>query len=111
MRKFSVSSVVLLLLALGFSSTTAADRPDIILNALEVEVANTWNNRLIGDEHLPLDSNWKDPKTLLAWPEWFKQGQRAPGGRFTFTTNRHYTKDSPLQPTSLLGPVRILSIQ
>ena len=31
MRKFSVSSVVLLLLALGFSSTTAAERPDIIL--------------------------------------------------------------------------------
>ena len=25
-----------------------------------------------------------------------------------FTANRHYTKDSPLQPAGLLGPVRIL---
>ena len=78
-------------------------------NTLEIEVANTWVNRLIGDEQLPLDSKWKDRETLLEWPQWFKKGQRAPGGRFTFTTNRHYTKNSPLQPAGLLGPVRILS--
>ena len=45
---------------------------------------------------------------LFKWPARFKKSQRTPGGRFTFTTNRHYTKDSPLQPAGLLGPVRIL---
>ncbi len=78
-------------------------------NTLEIEVANTWVNRLIGDEQLPLDAKWKDRETLLEWPDWLRNGQRAPGGRFTFTTNRHYTKDSPLQPSGLLGPVCLLS--
>ena len=28
-------------------------------------------------------------------------------GRLTFATWRHFTKDSPLLPSGLLGPVRI----
>lgn len=78
-------------------------------NKLRVEVVNTWVNRMIGDEQLPLDANWKDWETLVEWPEWFKQGRRSPTGRYTFTTARHYEKDSPLQPSGLLGPVKILS--
>ncbi len=78
-------------------------------NKLEIEVVNTWVNRMIGDEQLPLDAEWKDWETLVEWPDWFKKGEKSPTGRYTFTTARHYRKDSPLQPSGLLGPVKIMT--
>lgn len=80
-------------------------------NKLEIKVVNTWVNRMIGDEHLPLDSKWKNWETLLEWPDWFKRGHSSPTGRYTFTTGRHYDKESPLRPSGLLGPVQILSTE
>jgi len=77
-------------------------------NELIIEVANTWANRLIGDEQLPLDSDWENWETLTSWPDWFTEGKNRPTDRFTFTSVRHYKKDSPLQPSGLLGPVRIM---
>ncbi|VGO13278.1 hypothetical protein PDESU_01834 [Pontiella desulfatans] len=77
-------------------------------NQLEIHVVNTWANRMIGDEQLPLDSEWKDWETLTGWPEWFLNGEERPSGRYTFTTARHYKKDSTLQPSGLLGPVRLV---
>jgi hypothetical protein len=78
-------------------------------NELEVDIANTWVNRMIGDEHLPLDAGWKNWETLEGWPDWFLMGQSSPTGRYTFTTARHYTRESPLQRSGLLGPVRLLN--
>ncbi len=78
-------------------------------NMLEIEVVNTWVNRMVGDEQLPLDSEWENWETLLEWPDWFLDGRPSPAGRFTFTTARHYKKDSPILPAGLLGPVRILA--
>jgi hypothetical protein len=78
-------------------------------NRLEIEVVNTWVNRMIGDEQLPLDAEWKDWETLVEWPAWFLEGKNSPAGRYTFTTARHYQKDSPLMPSGLLGPVKIMS--
>jgi hypothetical protein len=52
-------------------------------NRLEIRVTNLWPNRLIGDQFLPEDK------------------------RVTWTTYNPYTKDSPLLPSGLLGPVRL----
>ncbi len=54
-------------------------------NELEVEVVNFWPNRIIGDQSLP------------------------PEKRLTRTNIRKLTKDTPLMPSGLLGPVRLLA--
>ncbi len=61
---------------------THALKPGI--NRLEVKVTNLWVNRLIGDAQ---------PDTA---------------DKYTFTTQALYKADSPLLPSGLLGPVRVL---
>jgi hypothetical protein len=75
-------------------------------NKLVVKITNLWPNRLIGDEQLESDREWNG-KELVAWPEWMLEGKPSPTGRFTFTTWHHWTKDSPLLESGLLGPVQI----
>jgi hypothetical protein len=77
-------------------------------NTLEIEVANLWANRLIGDEKLPPDREWNPNGSLREIPQWVREGKPSPTGRYTFATWRHHTKDSPLLPSGLLGPVKIL---
>jgi hypothetical protein len=54
-------------------------------NRLQVKVTNLWVNRLIGD------------------------AQADAANKITFTTQPFYKADSPLLPSGLLGPVRLLS--
>jgi hypothetical protein len=53
-------------------------------NQLEVEVVNFWPNRIIGDQFLPVSK------------------------RFTRTNIQKLTRRSPLMPSGLMGPVRLL---
>jgi hypothetical protein len=79
-------------------------------NRLEVRVANLWPNRLIGDEREPPDAEYARNGRLARWPDWLLRGEPRPSaGRFTFSTWKHYSRDSPLLPSGLLGPVRILT--
>jgi hypothetical protein len=54
-------------------------------NDLEIDIVNLWPNRLVGDDLLP------------------------PGKKFTTTNVRKFTKDFPLYPSGLLGPVMLES--
>jgi hypothetical protein len=81
-------------------------------NSLEIRVVNLWPNRLIGDEQLPDDCQWLPPSALggqaiAEWPEWLLAGKPSPAGRLTFTTWKHWTRNSPLLDSGLLGPVTL----
>ncbi|MGD0781864.1 MAG: glycosylhydrolase-like jelly roll fold domain-containing protein, partial [Candidatus Aminicenantales bacterium] len=85
---------------------TAALKPGA--NSLEIRVANLWPNRLIGDEQEPPDAEYAKDGNLARWPEWLLKGEPRPSrGRFAFATWKHFSKESPLLPSGLLGPVTI----
>jgi len=90
------------------ANVTAAAKAGV--NKLVVRVTNLWPNRIIGDEQLPADCEW-DGDQLRAWPQWLLEGKPSPTGRFTFTTWHHYSKNSPLLESGLLGPVTLRTME
>ena len=85
-------------------------------NNIEVAVTNVWANRLIGDEKEPADFEWQkgdtrysDGEYLKEFPDWFLKHEPRPSKtRYTFTTWNYFSKDVPLTPSGLVGPVKVV---
>ena len=75
-------------------------------NQLEIEVANRWPNRMIGDKQ-PADANAREVQA----PPGFLGGKKIKTGRYTYSTHNPYKPKSPLLPSGLLGPVTILTTE
>ena len=61
-------------------------------NELEIEITNVWRNRLIGDARLPMEKRFTKTNVPL--------DAKTPG-------YRGYAPNTPLEPSGLLGPVRL----
>ena len=73
-------------------------------NTLEIVVANQWSNRLIGDEQYKNDGIVDEE-----WPDWLIENKARPSKRYTLVTYPFYKANDPLQPSGLIGPVKILN--
>lgn len=83
-------------------------------NELVVTVANQWVNRMIGDEKIPVDYEYKvdgnkfTRGALEQLPTWlYSPAERSSRKRESFSTWKHYAPDSALLPSGLLGPVTL----
>nr|WP_298894725.1 glycosyl hydrolase [uncultured Altererythrobacter sp.] len=79
-------------------------------NQIEIEVANLWVNRLIGDASLPDTSGYLPESNVpeREMIEWYSANKPPPPGpRRTFATHYFQTPNDPLVPSGLIGPVTI----
>ena len=91
-------------------------------NSLRIEVTNLWKNRMIGDEFEKDDVEWSDMlyysyapgnppigRFMKSIPDWLRLGKPRPSKhRYTLSSFKFFTTQTPLAPSGLMGPVRLL---
>ena len=82
------------------------------VNRLDVEVVNTWPNRLIGDAIARKNGAAEPLSSKGPWPLWVLDGKADSGtGIYTWSNWLDgWQADDALLPAGLLGPVRLLSV-
>lgn len=117
---YNIAEVVINDKSLGtvWTKPYVVDITDVIRsgnNKIEIRVANTWINRIIGDEAIP-DNVEYDTKgdifkknRAIKLPDWIYGSDQMPKNRkrITYSTWKHYEADSPLVPSGLPGPVTV----
>lgn len=90
-------------------------------NTISIDVTNLWPNSMIGDEQEPDDIDWSEPlhyeyapgnpvmgRYMTKIPAWLADGTPRPSkGRKTVGCFKFFSKDSPLLPSGLNGPVEL----
>lgn len=94
-----------------WTRTKKLDVTDSVLsggkNELEIHVTNLWPNRLVGDDRFPEDCERREDGSAVRWPDWVLRQSAPPRGRETFSMWKLWSKEDPLQPSGLIGPVRL----
>lgn len=78
-------------------------------NHLEIRVTTLWQNRLIGDEQLPVENAYSVHGFIEKLPDWYVKNQPKPGQRKAFSVWHNLKKTDPLLESGLLGPVRLIT--
>jgi hypothetical protein len=80
-------------------------------NEIEIHVTNTTINKLIGDERFPKDVRYSTnplQPSIAQFPDWINNPSGRNSKRKTFVTYNPEKADDPLQPSGMVGPVRII---
>lgn len=81
------------------------------INSIKIKVANSWSNRLIGDEYFPVEYMLNESGGINEpIPDWVREGKienRPVKERKAFTVVKFYSKEDSLPPSGIFGKISL----